>query len=87
MAKSYAFDPIPDGLEEKYHSKIVGFGTQMWTEWVPTVASMEKQIFPRLAAYSEVGWTNLSDKNFDQFQQALKRLQYIWEVQGVEYKN
>ncbi|AYN69237.1 glycoside hydrolase family 20 [Euzebyella marina] len=86
LAKSYAFDPIPDGLEEKYHSKIVGFGTQMWTEWVPTVASMEKQIFPRLAAYSEVGWTNLSDKNFEQFQQALKRLKYIWEVQGVEYQ-
>lgn len=85
IEKSYAFDPVPEGLEPKYHHKILGLGTQMWSEWVPTVESMEKQIFPRLAAYAEVGWTELSQKNFGQFQKALEDLKSSWKSSGIDY--
>ncbi|WP_209405022.1 beta-N-acetylhexosaminidase [Pseudozobellia sp. WGM2] len=85
LEKSYAFDPVPEGLEEQYHSKIKGLGTQMWSEWVPTVQSMEKQIFPRLAAYSEVGWTVLKQKSFVDFQKALAELKTIWKLEGIEF--
>ncbi|UZR96414.1 beta-N-acetylhexosaminidase [Chondrinema litorale] len=85
LSKSYAFNPIPEGLEEKYHSYILGFGTQMWTEWLPTQEKLERQIFPRLAAYSEVGWTNLANKDFTNFEDKLEKLKQRWNLAGVYF--
>ncbi|TBW28633.1 beta-N-acetylhexosaminidase [Gramella sp. KN1008] len=85
LSKSYAFDPVPDGLESKYHSRILGTGTQMWSEWIPSVAEMERQIFPRLAAYAEVGWTPVKKKNFERFQASLEKLQQRWTLQGINF--
>ena len=85
LSKSYAFDPIPEGLDSKYQSRILGTGTQMWSEWVPTVANMERQIFPRLAAYAEVGWTTRKNKNFGRFQGFLKKLQKRWTLEGINF--
>ncbi|CAZ97490.1 beta-N-acetylhexosaminidase [Zobellia galactanivorans] len=85
LSKSYAFDPIPKGLDQKYHARILGSGTQMWSEWIPTVESMEKQIFPRLAAYAEVGWTQTHNKDFDRFQRALDDLKITWAKSGISF--
>lgn len=67
LSKSYNFDPIPKDLAPAYHHQILGLGTQMWGEWIPTVESMNKLIYPRLAAYAEVGWTKASNKNYERF--------------------
>ncbi|MDO6738692.1 beta-N-acetylhexosaminidase [Wenyingzhuangia sp. 2_MG-2023] len=85
LSKSYAFDPIPEGLDKKYQSHILGTGTQMWSEWIPTVPSMEKQIFPRLAAYAEVGWTDIENKNFERFEQSLKKIKERWTLLGIHF--
>ncbi len=85
ITKSYNFDPIPEGLEEQYHSKILGLGTQMWSEWIPTVSEMERQVFPRLSAYAEVGWTSPNNKNFDEFLKRLESLKERWALSGVNF--
>lgn len=85
LSKSYAFNPIPDGLDKKYQSHILGYGTQIWSEWLPTVESMEKQIFPRLAAYAEVGWTKLDNKDYNRFLRALENLKKRWNTEGIYY--
>lgn len=85
LSKSYAFDPVPEGLDVKYQSRILGTGTQMWSEWIPTVPEMEKQIFPRLAAYAEVGWTTRKNKNYDRFQSSLKELKERWTLGGINF--
>ena len=85
LEKSYNFDPIPEGLDEKYHHKILGLGTQMWSEWTPTVEQMHRQIFPRLAAYAEVGWTSPSRKDYQNFLGALETLKQRWEYSGISY--
>ncbi|MBC7000707.1 beta-N-acetylhexosaminidase [Cytophaga sp. FL35] len=85
LEKSYAFDPVPEGLKPEYHSQILGLGTQMWSEWIPTVESMERQIFPRLAAYAEVGWTEGEHKDYQAFQNALEGVQYTWGQNGIHY--
>ncbi|CAF1668981.1 unnamed protein product, partial [Didymodactylos carnosus] len=69
LEKAYNFNPIPDNLSEEYHSKILGLGCQMWGERISTVDKMNKQIFPRIAAYAEVGWTSLENKNYQNFTQ------------------
>lgn len=85
LSKSYAFDPVPEGLDSKYHSRILGTGTQMWSEWIPTVPQMERQIFPRLAAYAEVGWTTKKNKSFNRFQNSLEKLQERWTFEGINF--
>ncbi|MEQ9582665.1 MAG: beta-N-acetylhexosaminidase, partial [Arenibacter sp.] len=54
LEKAYGFEPIPEGLDKKYHGNIKGSGCQMWGEWIPESKDMDKMVFPRLAAYAEV---------------------------------
>lgn len=69
--KAYHFDPVFEGLNPKYEKRIKGFGTQMWTEWVNNVNKLHYQIFPRLAAYSETGWTQKEHKDYEDFEARL----------------
>ncbi|WP_223826573.1 beta-N-acetylhexosaminidase [Flagellimonas sp. S3867] len=85
LEKAYGFDPIPEGLEPKYHQNIYGLGCQMWSEWTPTNQDVERQTFPRIAAYAEVGWTKPDNKNFESFKEALKLKQQEWDTLGINY--
>ncbi|WP_299557346.1 beta-N-acetylhexosaminidase [Seonamhaeicola sp.] len=85
LARAYAFDPIPKGLDKAYHPQVIGTGCQMWTEWTPTIGQMHYQIFPRIAAYAEVGWTELKHKNYNNFKVALKGLEQRWGQKGIRY--
>jgi len=72
LRKVYEFDPIPEGLEEAFHSNIIGVSTQLWSEYVPTVKEMKIQLFPRLAAIAEVGWTYKKNKNYAAFLKSIR---------------
>ncbi|MFY9152355.1 MAG: beta-N-acetylhexosaminidase [Prolixibacteraceae bacterium] len=76
MRKAYNFDPVFSGLAPEKQNLVLGFGTQMWTERVPTITKLHQQVFPRLIAYSEVGWTKRNNKDFESF---LKRLTPVLE--------
>jgi len=85
LSKAYAFDPIPDNLDPKYHDNVIGTGCQMWSEWIPTNGEMHFLVFPRIAAFAEVGWTKKENKNYENFKLGLKGLQKIWEQRGIYY--
>lgn len=87
LSKAYSFDPIPEGVDEKYHNKILGLGCQMWSEWIPSVQQMNNQIFPRIAAYAEVGWAYKSNKDYKAFIESLNKFKKRWEFLGIEYHN
>ena len=85
LERTYAFDPIPEDLEEKYHKYILGIEACLWTEYVPNIKQLEWQIFPRLIAVAEIGWTSKNNRNFKSFQKrldsSLKRLDFL----GINY--
>jgi hexosaminidase len=85
LSKAYSFDPIPETLDPKYHDKIIGLGAQMWGEWIPTKGEMHFKVFPRIAAYAEIGWTNRENKDFNSFKSALKHLQKNWAKKGIYF--
>jgi hexosaminidase len=85
LEKAYSFNPIPEGLEPQYHKNIYGLGCQMWTEWTPTNKDVERQTFPRIAAYAEVGWTALDNKDYDSFKIALKKIEKHWASLNINY--
>lgn len=85
LQAAYDFDPIPEGLEIRYHDQVLGTGAQMWGEWIPTVERMDYQVFPRLAAYAEVGWTQLEQKDFAHFESVLTKLKEYWKLKGITH--
>ena len=85
LSRAYAFNPIPAGLDPKYHDKVIGLGCQMWGEWIPTRGNMHFMVFPRIAAYAEVGWTEMKNKDFDNFKLALLKFKKHWEQEGIYY--
>jgi hexosaminidase len=82
LEKTYSFEPIPKGLPPEQHEKILGLGCQMWGEWIPTVEKMNQQIFPRIAACAEVGWSH--NRNISRFSAAWQNyLAPRWKRKGI----
>lgn len=82
LDKAYSFHPIPEGLEKEHESKIVGLGCQMWGEFTPNLTRLYYQIFPRIAAYAECGWTKAENKNYDEFRYRVKNTERRWHKLG-----
>ena len=85
LQKAYDFQPTPAGLTKQEQQHVLGLGCQMWGEFIPTVKDMNRQVFPRIAAYAEVGWTDPSKKDFTRFTQSLEKLSEYWEQFGIQW--
>lgn len=85
VEKVYAFDPIPEELEEDKHQYILGGQANLWTEYIPTEAQAEYMLLPRLTALSEVLWTAKEDKNYDDFKNRLNDFRAVYDDLGVNY--
>ena len=57
LEKAYTFEPIPETLAASKRSHCLGVQGNMWTEHTPTPADVDRQVWPRLCALAEVGWT------------------------------
>ena len=85
LEKAYLFSPVPEGLTIEQKERILGLGCQMWGEFIPTVADMNKKVFPRIAAYAETGWTCPENKDYSRFLQSLDLLLKKWEQERIVY--
>lgn len=83
LEKSYNFNPVPEGLTREQEKRILGSGCQMWGEFIPTVEKMNTEIYPRLAAYAEVGWTEADRKDYHRFLRALAPFLQKWSARGI----
>lgn len=77
VARVYNYSTHPSELTEEEQKNIIGAQACIWTEWTKDSLKMEWQLMPRLAALSELQWSNPEKKNLDCF---LKRLQHQLEV-------
>ena len=85
LEKAYSFDPIPEGLAPEFHKNVMGLGCQMWGEWIPTSGYMDYMIFPRIAAYAEVGWTPTDNLDYTAFKKSLQNILEIWKEKEIYY--
>lgn len=83
LEKAYEFDPVPEGLPGDLKKKILGLGCQMWGEEIMDNDKMYYQIFPRIAAYAECGWTLPGRKDYFSFLKPLEKLKMVWRTQGL----
>lgn len=57
LADVYAFDPMPDGLDEDERRHLLGVQANLWSEHLRTPERVAYMAFPRAAALAEIAWS------------------------------
>ncbi|WP_020672004.1 beta-N-acetylhexosaminidase [Amycolatopsis nigrescens] len=83
----YGYEPLPPGLPEDAHERVLGAQAQVWTEHLDTARRVDYATFPRLAAFAEVVWSPREHRDYGEFLPRLRdhhlpRLDAL----GVEYR-
>lgn len=81
----YSYTPTIDNLSADEVNLIAGIQANVWTELLHTQKSVEYMIFPRIAAVSEVAWTQPNLKNWKDFSRRLEYEFVNYEKLGINY--
>jgi hexosaminidase len=71
LSRAYNYEPIPKELDEKGAESVLGLEFPLWSEWVGSRARLDYQVYPRLTAMAETGWTPKSGKDLKDFRRRL----------------
>ncbi|WP_431241791.1 glycoside hydrolase family 20 protein [Flavobacterium sp. P21] len=85
LERVYSFEPIPDGLTEDERKLVIGAQANLWREYIDSDAQTEYMVLPRLAALSEVVWTNADKKNYGDFLNRLSDFLKIYDKLNYNY--
>ncbi len=86
LAKVYSYDPVPKELTPDQQKYILGVQGNVWSEYISTDDHLEYMVFPRLFAVSEVAWSPLEGKSYDDFRRRLPYQLARLEREGVKYR-
>ncbi len=70
---------------KRHAAAILGVEFPLWTEWVPNRARLDYQVYPRLTALAETGWTPKDRKNLPDFRRRLGRFLARLDRLGVRH--
>jgi len=85
LEKVYSYNPIPDSLSSEEAKFVIGAQANVWTEYIANNAKLEYMVLPRLAAMSEVLWTDRKEKNWKEFIPRMKYECKRYEWLGLNY--
>lgn len=71
IEKVYAYDPVPKELTGEQARHILGAQANLWTEYIGNTKKVEYMILPRMAALSEVLWSQKEKKDWKNFETRL----------------
>jgi hexosaminidase len=101
LEKVYAFNPMIEGIEERYKPQILGGHAALWTDQFihgnilqeihlinenRSEKYMDYLTFPRLTALAEVCWTDISLKDYKDFLGRLKTHYNRFDQAGYGYR-
>ena len=76
---------IHEEFPEISKNKIIGIEAPLWSETISTSEDIDYLTFPRLPAYSEIGWTNSEKRNWNEFSIRIASHGQIWEEKNINY--
>ena len=80
----YAFEPTPAELTPEQARHVLGLEGNMWTEHAPQ-QRIDWQVFPRLCALAEVGWSAKASRDWDSFCNRMTQHYRRLDQLGVTY--
>lgn len=84
IEKVYSFNPVGK-LDSDAAKYIKGVQANMWTEYLQWPSSVEFMLFPRMEAIAEVAWTDVKNKNFEDFSERMHKAYDRYDLWGVSY--
>lgn len=85
LAKLYNYEPVPTGLAADKRGHILGLQANMFTEHTRTYARLQHNLFPRLAAVAETGWSTPEHRDFRDFLARLPSQLQRYRAWGLAY--
>lgn len=85
LERVYSYEPMPKELTADEARHIIGVQANIWTEYMPTFKQMQYMGLPRIAALSEVQWSQPQLKNYTDFSNRLVGLTNIYDRLGYNY--
>ncbi|MFV0129680.1 beta-N-acetylhexosaminidase [Streptomyces sp. HMX112] len=85
----YRFDPVPPGLTPGAAARVLGTQANVWTEAMDSRSRVDYQVFPRLAAFAEVAWSELpapAERDFAGFERRMAAHYRRLDALGVDYR-
>jgi hexosaminidase len=83
LTKVYNYEPVEDSLSSELKNNVLGVQANIWTEYMKKPENVEYMVFPRIAALSEIAWTNPNNKDFDGFVERLTFLEKRYNALGI----
>lgn len=81
----YSYEPMPKELTADEARHIIGVQANIWTEYMPTFKQMQYMALPRLAALSEVQWSQPALKDYTSFTNRLTEFTHLYDRLGYNY--
>ena len=81
----YSYEPMPKELTADEARHIIGVQANIWTEYMPTFKQMQYMALPRLAALSEVQWSQPALKDYTSFTNRLIEFTHLYDRLGYNY--
>lgn len=85
IEKVYSFEPIPAEFTPEEAARIKGVQANLWTEYIPYYWQVEYMELPRMAALSEVQWTEPDKKDYEDFSRRVPQLANHYDANGYAY--
>lgn len=85
LGRVYGFEPVPDALARDKQQHILGLQANMFTEHTRSYARLQHNLFPRLAAVAETGWSPRERRDFADFLARLPTQLQRWQAMGIAY--
>jgi hexosaminidase len=85
LQKTYGFEPVPAELATDKRSHILGLQANMFNEHTRNAQNLEHNLFPRLAAVAETGWSPQDKRDFNSFRERLPRQLQRYQAMGIAY--
>ena len=81
----YSYEPMPKELTADEARHIIGVQANIWTEYMPTFKQMQYMALPRLAALSEVQWSQPALKDYTNFTNRLTKFTHLYDRLRYNY--
>ncbi|MFG2225522.1 beta-N-acetylhexosaminidase [Streptomyces sp. NPDC048644] len=85
----YRFEPLPPQLTDREAAHVLGTQANVWTEVLESRQRIDYQVFPRLAAFAEVAWSQLPSPQDRDYQEFTRRMTVHYrrlDALGVAYR-
>lgn len=86
LAKAYSYNPTFVASSPEHERQILGTQFQLWSEYIKDIKKVHYMTFPRGVAMSEVAWTQLPNKNYNDFLRRLRVHLQRFDVMGIGYR-